>query len=314
MDDLKLYAKNEKGLPSLVHIVHGCSQDIGMQFGVAKCATVVLKAGKHAASDLILLPDRSSIRSLQPEETYKYFGFLEAGGMAHSSMNTKILQEYKWRVRRVLRSALNGHSIITAINTWAVALIRYSAGILAWMQDELKSADRRTRKLLTMHGALHPRADEARMHVSRKEVGRGLQSIRDVVTMERSNLQRYVLLSDEELLKVAAPILWPHQDAPPDSSQVVKCRRQKEHLLAWTQKHLHGQFVQQTDQLTNENTWSWLTKAGRRKTTQSLIIAAQDQALATNLLKAQTFHQGGSHLCRMRGKAGESVAHILCEC
>eukprot|EP00117_Sycon_ciliatum_P020275 scpid110149/ scgid18105/ len=81
------------------------------------------------------------------------------------------------------RSALNGHNIITAINTWAVALIWYSAGMLAWTQDELKSTDRRTRKLMTMHGALHPRADVARMYVSCKEGGRGFQSIHDVVTM-----------------------------------------------------------------------------------------------------------------------------------
>ena len=117
MDDIKLYSKNEKVLRSLVHTVPGCSQDIGMQCCVAKCATVVLKAGKHAASSEIILPDRS-IRSLRPEETHKYLGFLEAGGKDHSSMRTKILQECKCCVRRVFRSALNGHNIITAINTW----------------------------------------------------------------------------------------------------------------------------------------------------------------------------------------------------
>ena len=46
-----------------------------------KCATVVLKAGKHEASEESILPDRTSIRSLQPEETYKYLGVLEARGM-----------------------------------------------------------------------------------------------------------------------------------------------------------------------------------------------------------------------------------------
>ena len=97
---------------------------------------------------------------------------------------------------RLLRSALNGHNIITAINTWAVALIRYSAGNLTWTQDDLKPADRRTRKLMTMHGTLHPRADVARMYIRCKEGGRGLQSNHDVFTMEKSNLQRYVLQSD----------------------------------------------------------------------------------------------------------------------
>ena len=39
MDDLKLYAKNEKGLESLVQIVRIFIDDIGMAFGVDKCAT-----------------------------------------------------------------------------------------------------------------------------------------------------------------------------------------------------------------------------------------------------------------------------------
>ena len=132
---------------------------------------------------------------------------------------------------RLLRSALNGHKIITAINIWAVTLIWYSADILAWTQDKLKSADRRTRKLMTMHGALDPRADVARKYVSRKEVGRGLQSIHDVVTMEKSNLQRYVFQSDAELIMLAAPILWPHLVAPLDTSQVVKCGFKKN--ISW---------------------------------------------------------------------------------
>ena len=39
MDDLKLYAKNEKGLESLVQIVRIFIDDIGMAFGIDKCAT-----------------------------------------------------------------------------------------------------------------------------------------------------------------------------------------------------------------------------------------------------------------------------------
>ena len=43
MDDLKLYTKNEKGLDSLVQIVRIFSEDIGMECGIDKCATLVLK-------------------------------------------------------------------------------------------------------------------------------------------------------------------------------------------------------------------------------------------------------------------------------
>ena len=41
--------------------------------------------------------------------------------------------------------------------------------------------DQRTRKLMTMHKALHPRDGVDRRYVSRKEGGRGLASIEDSV-------------------------------------------------------------------------------------------------------------------------------------
>ena len=34
-----------------------------------------------------------------------------------------------------------------AVNTWVASVSRYGAGILKWNTDELKSLDRRTRKL-----------------------------------------------------------------------------------------------------------------------------------------------------------------------
>ena len=38
MDDLKLNRHSEKGLALLVHTVCGFSDDIGMEFGIEKCA------------------------------------------------------------------------------------------------------------------------------------------------------------------------------------------------------------------------------------------------------------------------------------
>ena len=46
MDDIKLFAKNEKELETLIHTVKIYSQDIKMEFGIEKCATLVMKRGK----------------------------------------------------------------------------------------------------------------------------------------------------------------------------------------------------------------------------------------------------------------------------
>ena len=78
MDDIKLFAKNEKELETLIHAVRIYSQDIGMEFGIEKCAMLVMKSGKRHMTDGMELPNHDKIRTLGEEETYKYLGILEA--------------------------------------------------------------------------------------------------------------------------------------------------------------------------------------------------------------------------------------------
>ena len=58
-------------------------------------------------------------------------------------------------MRKILKSKLNGGNIIKAINSWAVPVVRYTAGIMDWTQAELEDLDRKTRKLMSAHHALH---------------------------------------------------------------------------------------------------------------------------------------------------------------
>ena len=47
MDDIKLFAKNEKELETLIHTVRIYSRDIGMEFGIEKCAMLVMKSDNN---------------------------------------------------------------------------------------------------------------------------------------------------------------------------------------------------------------------------------------------------------------------------
>jgi len=58
-----------------------------------------------------------------------------------------------------------------------VAIFKYGAGILSWRVHELNSLDRKTRKIMTMHGAFHPKSDVDRLYLTRREGGRGLISM-----------------------------------------------------------------------------------------------------------------------------------------
>ena len=67
--------------------------------------------------------------------------------------------------------------------------------------------DQRTRKLMTMHKALHPRDDADRLYVSRKEGGRGLASIEDSVDASIQRLEDYIQSKMAESLQPSETIL-----------------------------------------------------------------------------------------------------------
>ena len=68
--------KNENELETLVHIVKIYSQDRGMEFGIEKCAMLVMKSGKQQLTDGMEQPNQDKIRTLAENETYKYLGIL----------------------------------------------------------------------------------------------------------------------------------------------------------------------------------------------------------------------------------------------
>ena len=103
-------------------------------------------------------------------------------------MKNKVTTEYKRRLRQILKSKLNGKNKIQAINTWAVALLRYGARIINWTVAELKKIDRTTRKTLTIYGAFHPKSNVDRLHLKRKHGGRGVIVIETCIRSEENNL------------------------------------------------------------------------------------------------------------------------------
>ena len=78
MDDIKLFAKNEKELETLKETVRIYSQDIGMEFGKEKCAVLAMKSGKQHMTEEIKLPNQEKIRTPGKKETYKFLGILES--------------------------------------------------------------------------------------------------------------------------------------------------------------------------------------------------------------------------------------------
>ena len=72
-------------------IVKQFSDDIGMTFGLEKCAKASFKKGKLVSTGNIEINDDTAIQELNQEETYKYLGVDESDGhgIQHSKMKEK---------------------------------------------------------------------------------------------------------------------------------------------------------------------------------------------------------------------------------
>ena len=103
MDDIKLFAKNEKELETQVQAVRMCSQGIGMELGLEKCAMLIIKSGKRHMTDRLKLPNQGKIWTLGEKETYKYLGILEVDTIKQMEMKEKIKKVYLRTTKRATR-------------------------------------------------------------------------------------------------------------------------------------------------------------------------------------------------------------------
>ena len=96
-----------------------------MEFGIEKCAMLVIKRGERKLMNGIQLLNQDTIKSLDQNESYKYLGILEAGNIKQAEIKRKVKKEYLRRTRKLLETKLNSRNLIKGINTWAVPIIRY---------------------------------------------------------------------------------------------------------------------------------------------------------------------------------------------
>jgi hypothetical protein len=309
MDDLKLYAKSAKEIEKLTRVVHDFSKDIGMEFGNDKCGLLNMRRGKASNSEGIDL-DGEEIKDIETTG-YKYLGILEYDNVLHKEMKEKIKKEYLTRVRLILKSHLNGGNTIQAINTWAVPVVRYSAGIVNWTELEKKQMDTKTRKLLTINRAMHPRSCVNRLYTKRKEGGRGLLEVQECINTEIKALSQYTRENNNPWMQLVwdKKILKDNEDP-----STYKDRRRQERLTEWNQSALAGQYLRQTRAAKPELTWNWLRRGELKRETEGMLMAAQDQALKTNNRAARIMGENTSPKCRVCKEADETINHVVSEC
>ena len=65
-------------------------QDIGMEFGIEKCAMLIMKSWKRHMTEGMELPNQEKIRMFKEKQMYKYLGILEQDTTKKVEMKEKL--------------------------------------------------------------------------------------------------------------------------------------------------------------------------------------------------------------------------------
>ena len=108
----------------------------------------------------------------ETDERYKYLRVLQTNDDMQNKTEGETKQTYMKGINQVLKSKLNGRNEPQAVNSYEIAVISHTAGIISWIQNEIVELDMKTRKTLSLYGGLHPGADINRLYATRNQSGK----------------------------------------------------------------------------------------------------------------------------------------------
>ena len=335
VDDLKTYAPNIAIAKEQLKLISQFTNDIGMRFGVDKCAYMYIEYGKRKSTGTELEMDGLKISELQDTDSYKYLGADEDVAYRGTLNIDRVVKEYIKRIRKIWKSELSAQNKVIAHNSFAVPILTPTFGILDWNKDEVEAIDIKTRKILATTGNFHRNSSVDRLYMTREDGGRGLNSVYDVF------IPRLISLVDH--LKSASPghkylnLVLQHEETrsvrvsnslmsaiclneTTTHKDKTKTYIKDTHQETFVKKAQHGLVYRKQKAITDyskENSNSWLKCDGVTSHCEGYIFAIQEQEIYTRALKAKrefptnpTFNK----TCRYCHPHTEDIFHLLCSC
>jgi hypothetical protein len=222
---------------------------------------------------------------------------------------------------------LSARNKMQAIGSFAVPVLRYSFGIINWHQEVIQKLDRKTRKMLTIHGQIHPRADIDRLYVTRKEGGRGLMQVEGAYIAETLNLVKYVENKEDPLIQIVrthqhntnSALLQTtnkFENSFQSETKQIKSIIPQNLKEKWEEKRMHGQFPRSLDEklVNEEQSYRWLKFGDIKAETESTIVAAQDQTISTKYFKRKILKDEIDRRYRLCKEYEETIDHLTSGC
>ncbi|CAK1579591.1 unnamed protein product [Parnassius mnemosyne] len=323
MDDIKIYAANERELRTLLHCTEQFSSDINMSFGLEKCRTMNVYRRRIEPSTGVDLQTGGTIGVMTENDTYKYLGILQSHRIQHGEIRSKMIEVYNQRLKGILSSGLNGRNLVKAINTFAIPVLTYTFGIVNWSDTELERVERSTRVMLTKYLVHHPKSAVERVTLPRAKGGRGLIDIRRLCAKQVQSLRSYFLSrtssSLHHVVTKADDRLTTLDLLHADNIQSLEtdAEYKEAKLRQWASKPLHGRFANELTQpyVDIEASNNWLKHGEIFAETEGFMVAIQDQVMPTkNYLRFIVKTGIEDDQCRRCHQKPETIQHITGGC
>ncbi|CAD7078651.1 unnamed protein product [Hermetia illucens] len=288
IDDIKLYAKDENQLRSLLNITIQFIRDIGMQL-VLKicriCKTIVPE--KHKGKDTAILTSKLIIHKL-----LQIPRILQATTPAVAIIKSKLLGEFERRLDLVLKTELYGKNKIMAINTVAIPVLLYTFGVIQWSNTDLESVNRRVRVVLANNNMHNRAAEKLRITIPRHQGGRGVldlktlhynqvHSLREFFYEKQSSSQIHqaTVMADNKFCRLNL------RSREWDPMSNVTSVQQK--IDMWKEKPIHGGHIKNLllSGIDIEASNKWLTNGVLFYENEAFLTSIQDASLPTKNYK-----------------------------
>ncbi|XP_053104449.1 uncharacterized protein LOC128324210 isoform X3 [Hemicordylus capensis] len=127
-------------------------------------------------------------------------------------------------------------------------------------------------------------SDVDRLYLPHSSGGRGMLQVHQTVEEEKRGLEEYIKDSEEDVLQMVKNEKLFNTN---ERKQAYKKEQVKNRAEKWRNKPLHGQYLHNISGKSDiTKTWQWLKNGNLKKETEGLILAAQEQALRTNAIRA----------------------------
>ena len=202
VDDLKTYHKSQSKATLITNTVKGMFEDIGLSWGLQKCAAVHIKKGKIMPSSELPLTSGDNILVLGEDDYYKFLVKFENSVQLEGKVLELASEEFVRRLHIIWSSPLTVPRKVKATNCFAIPVLQYHMWSSDWPISSLQELDRNARKIICKFKGKHYHESNPLLYLPPERGGRGFQEITQLYETTKIKTAHHVTTSKDPRLDI----------------------------------------------------------------------------------------------------------------